>query len=358
MLTYFKKLDIFLLFSIGILSIASLVTIASVASNLFTQQLFSFILGWSIMAMAVFFDVRPIFKHRFFVMSLYFLAIFLLLATLFFAPTIRHTKSWIVIGPIQFQTSEFAKLALMVTLAYFFAKRHVGIAYVKNILIPLAYLSVPLVLILKQPDLGSGLILLGLFVGFLFFSGLRPQHLALGILILAFFSFWAWGSFLKPYQKERVEALFYPNRDPLGINYNTIQSKIAIGSGGFFGKGFGQGTEAQLKFLPEAQTDFIFAAIVEEWGLLGGLVVLGSFAIMLLRIAFIGISMPDNFGKLVCLGTMAMFLLHFTFNIGSVLGLLPVVGVPLPFLSYGGSNLLVSFLLIAIIESMALRANF
>jgi rod shape determining protein RodA len=248
-----------------------------VASNLFVQQLISFILGWLIILSAAFFDVRPIFKHRFFVMSVYFMAIFLLVATLFLAPSIRQTKSWIVIGPIQFQTSEFAKLALIVTLAYFFAKRHVGIAYIKNILIPLAYLAVPLVLILKQPDLGSGLILVGLFVGFLFFSGLRPQHLVLGIILAVFFSLWAWGSFLKPYQKERIEALFYPTRDPLGINYNTIQSKIAIGSGGFFGKGFRQGTEVQLKFLPEAQTDFIFAAIMEEWGLLGGIIVLVSF---------------------------------------------------------------------------------
>jgi rod shape determining protein RodA len=245
-----------------------------------------------------------------------------------------------------------------VTLAYFFAKRHVGIAYIKNILIPLAYLAVPLVLILKQPDLGSGLILVGLFVGFLFFSGLRPQHLVLGIILAVFFSLWAWGSFLKPYQKERIEALFYPTRDPLGINYNTIQSKIAIGSGGFFGKGFRQGTEVQLKFLPEAQTDFIFAAIMEEWGLLGGIIVLVSFTAILLRLAFIGILMPDNFGKLVCLGTIIMFLLHFTFNMGSVLGLLPVVGVPFNFLSYGGSNLLVSFLLISIIQSIAIRANF
>ncbi len=358
MITYLKKLDIALLLPIGILSFISLVTIASVASNLLVQQLISFILGWLIIVAAAFFDVRPIFKQRFFVMGIYFLAVLLLLLTLLFAPTIRHTKSWIVIGPIQFQTSEFAKLVLVITLAYFFAKRHLAIAYAKNILIPLAYLSALLILILKQPDLGSGLILIGLFIGFLFFSGLRPQHIAIGLALALFFSFWAWGNFLKPYQKERIEALFYPDRDPLGINYNTIQSKIAIGSGGFFGKGFGQGTQVQLKFLPEAQTDFIFSAIVEEWGLVGGLLVLGSFMAMMFRIAFIGIAMPDNFGKLVCLGTMIVFMLHFTFNIGSSLGLLPVVGVPFNFLSYGGSNLIMSFLLIGIIESIALRSNF
>ena len=136
-----------------------------------------------------------------------------------------------------------------------------------------------------------------IWLGILLASGMSRKQLFILLSCGLILAYVGWLFVLKPYQKERVEALFYPDRDPLGINYNTIQSKIAIGSGGFFGKGFRQGTEVQLKFLPEAQTDFIFAAIVEEWGLVGSLVVLGSFAIMLLRIAFIGISMPDNFGK-------------------------------------------------------------
>lgn len=303
-------------------------------------------------------DIRPIVRHRAVVIGIYIVSIALLVATFFLAPTIRHTRSWVVIGPVQFQTSEFVKAALIVILAYFFAKRHIGIAHFKNILIPLFYLSIPIAFILKQPDLGSALIIAGLFVGFLFVSGLRPRHIFLGGIIVIIISVWAWGSFLKPYQKERIIGLFYPERDPLGISYNVIQSKIAIGSAGFWGKGFGQGTQVQLGFLPEPQSDFIFAAVVEEWGLFGGVLTAGAFLALLLRISWIGLEARDNFSKLICLGTTIVLLLHFVFNIGSTIGFLPVVGVPFPFLSYGGSNLLVNFLLLGMIQSIAIRANF
>ncbi len=357
-MSYLKKLDPTLLLPVVFLSAISLIVILSVAPRLFSQQLISFLIGWLIVVALAAIDVRPIFRHRAVVIGIYLVSIALLVATFFLAPAIRHTRSWLVVGPVQFQTSEFAKAALIIMLAYFFAKRHIGIAHFKNIIIPLFYLSIPVAFILKQPDLGSALIIIGLLIGFLFVSGLRPRHIALGLLAVVLISIWAWSSFLKPYQKERVIGLFYPERDPLGVSYNVIQSKIAIGSAGFWGKGFGQGTQVQLGFLPEPQSDFIYAAVVEEWGLLGGILVIGSLSMLLLRISWIGLEARDNFSKLICLGTAIVLLLHFVFNIGSTIGFLPVVGVPFPFLSYGGSNLLVNFLLLGMIQSIAIRANF
>jgi rod shape determining protein RodA len=163
---------------------------------------------------------------------------------------------------------------------------------------------------------------------------------------------------LKPYQKERIVAFLNPSYSPLKINYGVIQSKIAIGSAGFFGKGYGQGTQIQLGFLPAAATDFVYAAFIEEWGGLGGLLVLGAFVLMMLRIVKIGLESHNNIPKLICLGTVIMFLAQFVINVGSTLGLLPVIGVTFPFLSYGGSSILVNAMLIGIIQSIIIRSSF
>ncbi len=152
--------------------------------------------------------------------------------------------------------------------------------------------------------------------------------------------------------------MFYPERDPLGINYNVIQSKIAIGSGGWWGKGFRQGTQVQLGFLPEAHNDFVLATIIEEWGIVGGTVVTAALMVLLLRIAGIGLRAQHNFSRLLCLGAMMVLLLHVALNVGSALGVLPVIGVSLPFVSYGGSNLIMNFMLIGMIQSIALRESF
>ena len=184
------------------------------------------------------------------------------------------------------------------------------------------------------------------------------KHIVIGLLILSTVVVWSWFSFLQGYQKERIIGLFNPEYDPLGVNYNVIQAKIAIGSAGFLGKGYGQGTQVQLGFLPEAPTDFILAALIEEWGLLGGLILIGLFFMLLFRIIRIGSLAKNNFPKLLCLGTVILFILHFIVNVGSNIGLLPVIGVPFPFLSYGGSNLLTSAALIGIVQSIANRFSF
>jgi len=358
MLSYLKKLDIGLLFPVIFLSLTSLVVIWSVKPLYFSQQLISIIIGFAIAFAISMIDIRPFLTHRFVVAGIYFLAIALLIFTVLFATPIRGTRSWIVIGPAQFQTSEFAKVALIVIFSYFFAKRHISIAHLSNILIPAAYFALPAAFVLFQPDMGTALILGGLFVGYLFVSGIRPRHIFIGLILGVALMAWGWNGFLADYQKERILGLFYPERDPLGVNYSVIQSKIAIGSGGFWGKGWNQGTQSQLGFLPEAHNDFIFSALVEEWGLFGGILVLGAFLFLLWRIASIGMQAQNNFSKFLCLGAVIVLLLHFVFNIGSAVGLFPVIGVPFPLLSYGGSNLLVNFILIGMIQSIAMRTSF
>lgn len=358
MISYLKRLDWGLLLPIGFLAVASLTVIASAAPELVPQQALWFAVGIIAAALLSGIDVRPLLNYRSAVYGIYIAAIALLVVTALVAPEIRHTRSWIVIGGAQIQTSEFAKVALIIALSYFFAKRHQSIAYVGNIIISLLYVAIPAFLVVRQPDLGTALILIAIWVGYIFASGIRPRHIAIGLVAAIVLLVLSWNSFLKPYQKERVLGLFYPERDPLGVNYNVIQSKIAIGSGGFLGKGFRQGTQVQLGFLPEAHTDFIFAALVEEWGLLGGTLVIAAFLLLLLRIIWIALESENNFSRLMCLGAIIMLLAHFVMNMGSATGVFPVVGVPFPFLSYGGSNLLTSFMLIGIIQSIAMRKAF
>jgi rod shape determining protein RodA len=186
-------------------------------------------------------------------------------------------------------------------------------------------------------------------------SGLRLRHLLAFVAIFLVVGFLGWNYFLAPYQKERVVGLFDPTHDPLGVNYNIIQSKIAIGSAGFWGKGYKQGTQTQLGFLPEANSDFVFAAFVEEWGMAGGLVIIGSFLYLIFSILKIGILATANFEKFFCLGTATVMSLHFAINTASAIGFFPVVGIPFPFLSYGGSNLLTNFFLISIVHSIDQR---
>lgn len=340
------------------LALMSLLTIYSLAPHLFWYQLIWFGLGFLLIWGLSLIDWRPLINYRLIVFGIYLAALLLLLITYLFAPEIRGTRSWLSIGSIQIQTAEIAKLALIILFSYYFAHRHVGIAHWRNILVPFFYLAIPLGFILAQPDLGSALVLTGLWGGYLLVSGIRWRHLLVGLLIGVILLSVGWNNFLKDYQRERIIGLLNPNYDPLGINYSAIQARIAIGSAGFWGKGFQQGTQTQLGFLPEAATDFIFAGFTEEWGLLGALVLLGIFIFMMVRITQIGLRATNNFGKLICLGSVILFLIHFVINIGSNIGLMPVIGISLPFFSYGGSNLLLSASLIGMVQSILIHNVF
>lgn len=358
MLTFIRRQDWFLNAAIIFLAVASLVILSSIELALFWQQLAWFFIGFTVILLFSLIDWRPLANYSWLILGIYVLVILLLVFTYFFAPTIRHTHSWLVIGPVQFQTSELAKLALIIVLSVFFAKRHVGIAHSGVLLKSFFYFAIPAGLVLIQPDLGSAIIIFSIWIGFLLVSGIRWKHLIIGFFIFLLLAVLGWNFFLKDYQKERILAFVNPAYDPLGVNYSVIQSKIAIGSGVFFGKGYKQGSQVQLGFLPAAGTDFIFAAFMEEWGLLGGFLVIAAFIFLLLRIIKIGINCQNNFYKLACLGTALMFLAQFIINMGSTLGLLPVIGVTFPFFSYGGSSILTNAMLVGIIQGAVIRTSF
>ncbi len=304
-------------------------------------------------------DLRPFEGYPKTIFGFYVFALLLLILTYFVAPSVRGARAWIPLGgslfDFKFQTSEIAKLSLIILFSFFWAKSHVGIGHIKNLLKSFIYFAIPAILVLLQPDLGTVLIFFAIWFGYLLISGIKWKHLIIALLIFSIAISLMWTSFLKDYQKERIIGLFYPEHDPLGINYNVIQAKIAIGSAGFLGKGFGGGTQVKLGFLPEAQTDFIFAAFIEEWGILGAFFLIAAFMLMLFRIVMAGLVSDNNFSRFFCLGSVIMFLAQFILNTGSNLGILPVVGVSFPFLSYGGSNLLTGVLTIGIIQGIILR---
>lgn len=295
-------------------------------------------------------------NYRWFIWGLYALSVFLLLVTYLTAPVIRNVRSWLVLGPFQFQPVELAKIALILVYAAYFSRRHLGIARLKYILTSFIFFIIPAALVLLLPDLGSATILFGIWVGFLLISGLPRRRIVAGILILIVVAVLGWVYFLKPYHKARIIGVFYPEKNVLGINYQQAQSRIAIGSGGFWGKGYGQGTQVQLGFLSEPATDFVFASLVEEWGVIAGLTVIVAYLYLIWSILRTGLSSGQNFEKFLCAGTAIVFGLHFMINVGATLGLVPVVGIPLPFLSYGGSSLLTNFFLLSIITSIEHRS--
>lgn len=355
-----KNLDWVLNFSIFFIASAGLVSLLSSDLGLFYKQLVWVVFGFILIVFISQIDLRPFEKHPKAVFGFYIFTVLLLVLTYFIAPSIRGARAWISLpgpasGDFKLQTSELSKLALIILFSFFWAKAHIGIGQIKNLFKSFIYFVIPAFLVLMQPDLGTVLIFFVIWFGYLLISGIKWQHLLGAFLVIIAAALLMWTSFLKDYQKERVIGLFYPEHDPLGINYNVIQAKIAIGSAGFLGKGFGEGTQVKLGFLPEAQTDFIFAAFIEEWGIFGALVLMLAFMLMLFRIIKAGLASDNNFSRFFCLGSVIMFLAQFVLNTGSNLGLLPVVGVSFPFLSYGGSNLLTSVLAIGIIQGIVLR---
>ncbi|MDP3956794.1 MAG: FtsW/RodA/SpoVE family cell cycle protein [bacterium] len=338
-----------------ILSVCGLLILGSIGQNFFLLQGLWILIGGGLLVFFSFFNWRSLMNYQWFAYGIYVTGVLLLLFTYFLAPTIRGVKAWIVLGPFLIQTSEFVKASLIFVFAYFFGKYHVSIGQVRTIFFSFILVIIPMGLILIQPDLGSAIVLGGLWFSLLMLSGLRLRHLLGFMAIFIVIGFLGWNYFLAPYQKERIVGLFNPAHDPLGVNYNIIQSKIAIGSAGFLGKGYKQGTQTQLGFLPQANADFILAAFIEEWGIAGGLIIMAAFLYLVFTILKIGTIAETNFEKFICLGTATVFSLHFVINTGSTLGLFPVVGIPFPFLSYGGSNLITNFFLLGVVHSIYQR---
>ncbi len=326
----------------------------------------------------------------------YGLMILLLTVILFGGSSAQGAQRWLAVGPFSFQPSEISKLIMVVSLAAFFtAKRKLENWW--DIALLLVMVGLPFLLIFKQPDLGTALVFIAILVGMLTAAWSSPKLLILLVtpmfslllrpvlwlwvlyilsLVLILFllraSFWDWvlilglniivgialpfiWAMLKGYQQQRIVAFLNPEADPYGAGYHSLQSKIAIGSGGFFGKGFLRGTQTQLQFIPEQHSDFIFSALGEEFGFIGAAFSLGLFAVFVWRAYVLAWQAPDFFGSLLAAGIAAMMSFHVFANVGMTLGLLPVVGIPLPFLSYGGSSLLMNLIALGILQSLAMR---
>lgn len=265
-------------------------------------------------------------------------------------------ERWLRVGSIFIQPSEFTKLTLVLSLAHYFrSSERIGSLGFSVLVWPTLLMLVPLLLILRQPDLGTALLLLIVFVPMIFLAGLR-WWILLAAIVLGLCSLpIAWHFVLKPYQQERVLTFLDPTRDPLGAGYHIIQSKIAVGNGGFWGQGLGQGTQGQLNFLPAHHTDFIFSVFAEEWGFVGTLVVLLLFMALIFWSLGHILNTQDRVSAMLTVGVVTILTSHVLINIGMTIGLMPVVGVPLPFFSYGGSAMLSQMFGIGLLLNVRMR---
>lgn len=279
----------------------------------------------------------------------------LLIAVVFFGREIRGAKSWFVVGSFTFQPVELAKVCLIVFFAKYFSDHRSDLYHIRHLWVSGLGVGLYLLLVMRQPDLGSAMILLGLFLCHAVFVNINRRHLVLLVLVVLVGSVLSWFFLLHGYQKKRIEDVFYPAHDALKLGYNVKQSTVAVGSGKFFGRGLGLGTQSQLHFLPEQKTDFIFAVVAEELGLVGsGLLVL-LFVLLFLRLLRIANACRDDFGTYLVFGIFIVLFIQMAMNIGMNIGVMPVVGVPLPLVSLGGSSLISMLLALGIAESVSMR---
>ena len=333
--------DFTLLFLVLLLGIISLFAMYSSERGVFSyhtqSHLYRFTIFFLFFIMISFFNIRHIHKSAYIV---YFIILVLLFAVDSFGVTSSGSKRWINLFVINLQPSELMKISLIVFLARYYNKiPSQNVNNIKHIFIPFLSFMIPVYLVVKQPDLGTAVLIAitGLIV--IWLTGFRIKYFLYSFFVLICLV--PVGiSFLKPYQKSRILTFLNPERDPLGAGYQIIQSKIAVGSGGIFGKGFLQGSQSYLDYLPEKHTDFIFTLFSEEFGFIGSLSLLLIYALVIYRIAKIGNESKNNFARLFCFGFAAAFFVYVTVNMAMVLGLLPIVGAPLPIMSYGGSSML------------------
>lgn len=279
---------------------------------------------------------------------LYFLMLFVLFSVLFLGRTVNGTAGWISFGFFQVQPVEISKVILIVFLASFIAQKKSELGEWARIIASFILSIILIFLVLKQPDLGSSLVLGAIWMSMILASGLHFKHFFVLFLLGTMLILGSW-SVLADYQKDRIDTFLHPELDPRGSGYNVLQAIVAVGSGGITGKGIGNGSQSQLNFLPEKHTDFIFAVISEELGLVGGFFVVMVYGVTLYRIKRIGELASDNFGYLVSVGVFTMFFTQIVINIGMNIGLMPVTGIPAPFLSYGGSSLVATFFAIGLL---------
>ena len=324
----------------GILTIYSTTSAIYFYKDYYLKQLMWFFISLIIFVIILFFDYEKIVRYTY---LFYFLVIVLLIATLYFGKEIRGSKSWLVLDFIRIQPSELAKIFTILTLAKYLSNRESPPQKLYQIIIPLIIVGLPAILILKQPDLGTAVIFLPIFFVIIYIANVSKKIIIVLILIFALAAISSY-PFLSNYQKDRIKIFFNPSKDILGKGYNLTQSKIAIGSGRIFGKGFKKGTQATGRFLPEHHTDFIFASWAEQFGLVGSGALLLLYALLIIRTFQSALLAKDMFSRLSIIGLSTLILAHIVVNISTITGLLPISGLPLPFMSYGGSSLLAMYI--------------
>jgi rod shape determining protein RodA len=323
--------------------------------NFHIKQIYWFLIG--ICALFLVTKIDYIWLSRF-AYPLYAIGVLLLLSVLIAGRTGMGAQRWLTIGPLSFQPSEIFRLIFIIVMSRHFISVHRDMSLTTFLKIFLTFTLIPLIVLLKQPDLGTAIILLIIFLSLSFTKGLQKKIITLiiilGIISIPFLGNIFWEG-LKDYQKNRIIAFMEPNVDPAGIGYHINQSKVAIGSGGFFGKGYLKGTQGPFRFLPEKQTDFIFSVFAEEWGLLGSFILLLLYLTLILRGLDTAIKAKDEFGRLLSCGVTFMFATYFFINVGMTLGIMPVVGIPLPFMSYGGTAMLSNFIAAGVLINVRTR---
>jgi rod shape determining protein RodA len=318
----------------------------------YVKQVYWILTGLVLMVVFASIDYHFIVRHGYVIYAMSLVLLF----WIFVQGNIAHgSQRWLVFNGFSFQPSELMKLTIIIALTKYITENKIDNGYhIRNLIIPFAIVCIPCLLILKQPDLGTALFLFILFFSVILFTGVDRKTLIVfatsSVLIIPLCWF-----LIKNYQRQRILTFLNPERDPLGSGYHIIQSIIAVGSGGILGKGFLQGTQTQLKFLPEQQTDFVFSVLAEEWGFSGAVILMLLFFALILWGFKIARNSKDISGTLISFGVTMFVFLGVFINIGMVLGILPVVGIPLPFLSYGGSSMVILMTGIGLLMNVSMR---
>lgn len=354
----FKGIDWVLFLSTIPLLAAGLITMRALGVDSQTGGNYFFFrqIIWIAVSFAVFF-VFSFIDWRFFkkgeVLVLFWgIAVAVLAGLLLFGKITKGAASWIALPFFAIEPSDPMKILIILVLAKYFSRRHIEIAHIRHIIVSGIYVFIPAILIFFQPDFGSAIILFLIWLGMVTVSGVSKKHLLLVFLIIAIVFGASWLFVFKPYQKDRILTFLHPLKDIRGAGYNAYQSMIAVGSGQVFGKGIGFGTQSRLEFLPEHQTDFIFAAFAEEWGLIGVFFIFIFWGIIIWRILKISILGRGNFESFFGMGLAIFLMAHFTVHVGMNIGLLPITGTTLPFMSYGGSHMITVFAGLGILMGM------
>lgn len=346
---------------IAVIGILSIYSSTYQKEGVFWQLIYKRQILWFILGLVIFIFMSNLNYRRLWDIAyfLYALALFLLFLVFILGIVRLGAQRWLKFVWFNIQPSEITKLIIVIFLAKYFSRKSVDnvslqvnrMGILRGLILPLFFVAIPMGLVVEQPDLGSGAMLLFIFAIMLFLAGVRFKYIAVFLLIILICVPVLW-HYLRDYQKDRLMVFLNPNIDPLGAGYTVIQSKIAIGSGGFLGKGWLKGSQSQLRFLPESHTDFIFATFAEEWGFIGSSVLLVLYYLLIRQGIMIAQRSADNFGRLLALGISSMLALQVIINIAMNLGLAPVVGLPLPLMSYGGSSMFLTFISLGILANI------